>query len=219
MSADLGHVSTWIFDLDNTVYPLESGLAAQISDRITTYVERLTGLGRDEARTLQKRYLIEHGLTLRGLMLHHGVDPHEYHAMFADLPLAGLKPDPALARAIGRLPGRRLVFTNADTGHAARVLDQVGLADLFDEIFTIEHAGFIPKPQPHAFERLVSERKVTAGEACFFDDAAHNLAPAAKLGMTTVLVGAAERPAAAHIDHVAPDLAHFLATARVAEPA
>jgi putative hydrolase of the HAD superfamily len=219
MSADLGHVTSWLFDLDNTLYPLESGLAAQISDRITAYVERLTGLGQDEAWTLQKRYLVEYGLTLRGLMLHHGVDAYEYHAMFADLSLAALKHDPALVAGIGRLPGRRLVFTNADAGHAARILDRLGLSSLFDDVFPIERAGFIPKPHPEAFARLMSACQVRPRETCFFDDAAHNLAPAAAFGMTTVLVGASARPEEGrrHIDHLAPDLAAFLATAKVGE--
>ena len=80
VGADLRHIDTWLFDLDNTLYPLESGLAGRMSPRITDFVERLTGLPRPEALALQKRYLAEHGLTLRGLMDHHGVDPDVYHA-------------------------------------------------------------------------------------------------------------------------------------------
>ena len=214
--ADLRHVSTWLFDLDNTLYPLESGLGRDISDRITTYVERLTGLPRDEARALQKRYLAEHGLTLKGLMLHHGVDPDDFHAQFQDLSLAALAANDALTRAIARLSGRRLIFTNADAGHAQRVLARLELSQLFDDVFHIAAADFIPKPSPGAFERLAAAHAIEPAATCFFEDTARNLEPAAALGMTTVLVGeAALGPAEPFVSHRAPDLAPFLASAQL----
>jgi len=218
--ADLRHVDTWLFDLDNTLYPLESGLGADISERITTYVEELTGLPRDEARTLQKRYLEEHGLTLKGLMVNHGVDPDEYHAVFADLSLEVLARDHELIAAIQRLPGRRLIFTNADASHAQRVMDHLGLADLFSEVFHIESAGFIPKPDPQSFQRLIAAHAIDPATTAFFEDRALNLEPAARLGMTTVLVGAdAARNTDPFVDHRAPSLVAFLAAAKVKETA
>ena len=220
MSVDLAHVSTWLFDLDNTLYPIESGVAAEASELITDYVQRLTGLGRDEARALQKRYLFEHGLTLRGLMLHHGVDPDDYHAMFADLSLAAMREDPGLIAAIAALSGRRLIFTNADEAHAARVLQALGLEDLFEDVFHIASCAFIPKPQPEAFQRLIEAHAIEPAKTCFFEDTAANLAPAAALGMTTVLVGpAALGPAPPFVSHLAPDLASFLRSVRAREPA
>ncbi len=219
MTADLRHVDTWLFDLDNTLYPLESGLAGHVSERITGYVERLTGLPRDEARALQKRYLAEHGLTLRGLMLHHDVDPDEYHALFADLSLEMLARDPALVAALARLPGRRLVFTNADAKHAGRLMAHLGLDDLFEAVFHIEAAGFIPKPDDLAFQRLLAAHALTPATTAFFEDSAINLAPAARLGMTTVLVGsAAPANADPFVHYRASDLAAFLQAARITEP-
>jgi putative hydrolase of the HAD superfamily len=216
--ADLSHVTTWLFDLDNTLYPLETGLGVDISDRITTYVERLTGLPRDEARTLQKRYLDQHGLTLKGLMLHHGVDPNEYHETFVDLSLEVLARDAELIAAIERLPGRRLIFTNADAGHARRVMAHLGLEGLFHEVFHIESADFIPKPDPEAFQRLLAAHTLAPQATAFFEDRAMNLEPAKALGMTTVLVGlGAETNADAFVDHRAPRLAPFLAAARLTE--
>jgi putative hydrolase of the HAD superfamily len=218
MSADLRHVDTWLFDLDNTLYPLESGLGHDISARITDFVERLTGLPRAEANALQKHYLEEHGLTLRGLMLHHDVDPDEYHAMFADLSLEVLAHDPALIAAIERLPGRRLIFTNADDGHARRVMAHLGLGELFDEVFHIASANFAPKPSDEAFERLIAAHAITPRTTAFFEDRALNLEPAARLGMTTVLVG---QDAAANtdpfVDYRTPSLTAFLAEALVGE--
>ena len=132
MSADLVHIDTWLFDLDNTLYPAESGFMSEIEARMTGFVMRVTGLPRDEAFALQKRYLAEHGLTLRGLMEHHGVDPLEFNALFHDLSLDALAHDAELLAALDRLPGRRLIFTNADDIHAERVLKHLGLDHLFD---------------------------------------------------------------------------------------
>ena len=146
MSADLTHIDTWLFDLDNTLYPAESGFMSEIVVRMTDLVEKVTGLPRDEAFKLQKSYLAQHGLTLKGMMLNHGVDPAEFHAIFHDLSLVELAHDPALLTALSRLPGRRLIFTNADEVHAERVLNHLGLRDLFDDIFHIGSAGYEPKP-------------------------------------------------------------------------
>ncbi|HXV00173.1 MAG TPA: pyrimidine 5'-nucleotidase [Caulobacteraceae bacterium] len=216
--ADLTHVDTWLFDLDNTLYPLETGLALEVSARITDFVAKLTGLPRDEAHVLQKRYLADHGLTLRGLMDHHGVDPDVFHATLHDVPLNCLSPDPALAEVLVRLPGRRLIFTNADDVHAQRVLDRLGLGGLFDDVFHIGSAVFAPKPSAAAFEAIIARHAIDPARTAFFEDAAHNLEPAAALGMTTILVGrGASVCEAAFIDHRAEDLVAFLATARLRE--
>ena len=155
IGADLRHVDTWLFDLDNTLYPLESGLAARMSPRITDFVEQLTGLPRSEALALQKQYLADHGLTLRGLMENHGVDPDVYHAVFHDVPLDCLAPDAALRAALRRLPGRRLIFTNSDDVHTERVLEALGLRDLFEDVFHIGSAAFWPKPSRQSFAAIV----------------------------------------------------------------
>jgi putative hydrolase of the HAD superfamily len=218
VSADLRHVDTWLFDLDNTLYPLESGLAGLMEPRITQFVMELTGLPRDQAYELQKKYLIEHGLTLRGLMLHHGVDPDEYHARFHDMPLDGLVPDLTLRMGLARLPGRRLIFTNADDVHTARVLDHLGIADLFEDVFHIGSAAFEAKPSPLAFERIMRAHAVEPGTTALFEDTARNLAPAAELGMTTVLVGSqAIQPGAQFVHYRTEHLAPFLNRARVKE--
>jgi putative hydrolase of the HAD superfamily len=218
VSADLRHVDTWLFDLDNTLYPLDSGLAGLMEPRITQFVMELTGLPRDEAHALQKKYLVEHGLTLRGLMLHHDVDPDAYHARFHDVPLEGLIPDHALYAALARLPGRRLIFTNADDIHAARVLDHLGIADLFEDVFHIGSAAFEAKPSPLAFERIVQAHAIEPGQTAFFEDAERNLAPAAELGMTTVLVGPqAIQSKAQFVHHRTEHLVPFLNRAQVKE--
>lgn len=218
--ADLRHVDTWLFDLDNTLYPAESGFMAAIVDRMTDFVEKVTGLPRDEAFRLQKAYLSEHGLTLKGMMLNHGVDPKDFHAIFHDMSLEALAHDPDLLGALERLPGRRLIFTNADDVHAERVLERLGLSHLFDDVFHIGSAGYEPKPSAAAFERIAAAHDIDPAVTAFFEDSERNLAPAADLGMTTVLVGAyAAQCTAPFIHHRTDKLAPFLMDARLKEAA
>jgi putative hydrolase of the HAD superfamily len=220
MSADLTHVDTWLFDLDNTLYPAESGFMGELVERMTDYVQKVTGLPRDEAYALQKTYLAEHGLTLKGMMIHHGVDPLEFHAIFHDISLEALAHDPELLGALERLPGRRLIFTNADDVHAERVLARLGLAHLFEDVFHIGSAGYEPKPSPEAFARMNAAHAVDPATTAFFEDSERNLAPAHDLGMTTVLVGPwAAHSTAAFVHHRTDKLAPFLANARLKEAA
>ena len=220
MTADLRHVDTWLFDLDNTLYPAESGFMGEIERRMTAYVERVTGLARDDAYKLQKKYLAEYGLTLGGLVEHHGVDPADFHRIFHDMSLEALAHDPGLVAAITRLPGRRLIFTNADAVHAERVLDRLGLTILFDDIFDIGSADYVPKPSPATFARINQAHGIEPATAAFFEDSERNLAPAAALGMTTVLVGAhAEASTAAFVNYKTDKLAPFLTQAQLREAA
>lgn len=220
MSTDLTHVDTWLFDLDNTLYPAESGFMAAIVDRMTDFVERVTGLAREEAFRLQKAYLAEHGLTLKGMMLNHGVDPEEFHAIFHDLSLDALAHDADLLAALHRLPGRRLIFTNADAKHAERVMQHLGLTSLFDDVFHIGSAGYAPKPSPEAFARIDAAHGIDPLRTAFFEDSERNLEPAAALGMTTVLVGAhAPASTAPFVHHRTEKLAPFLNGAKLREAA
>lgn len=216
--ADLRHIAVWLFDLDNTLYPPETEFMGLIEQRMTDFVARETGLGRADALALQKRYLHEHGTTLAGLMAKHGVDPETFLNEVHDVSLDRLNPDPKLKAALARLPGRRLVFTNGDARHAERVLDKLELADAFEATFHIAAADYVPKPAPQTFERMMRAHAVDPAETCFFEDSAKNLAPAAAVGMTTVLVGPhAETASGDFICYRTRDLAPFLAAARVRE--
>ncbi|WP_293900629.1 pyrimidine 5'-nucleotidase [Phenylobacterium sp.] len=217
---DLSHVDTWLFDLDGTLYPAESGFLDAVVDRMTDFVETVTGLPRPAALKLQKSYLAEHGLTLTGLMRHHGVDPAEFHAIFHDLSLNALAQDPELLAALARLPGRRLIFTNADDRHAVRVLEHLGLSHLFDDVFHIGSAGYSPKPSAEAFARMDAAHGIAPATTAFFEDSQRNLEPAAALGMTTVLVGQyAALSTAPFVHHRTHKLAPFLNAARLKEAA
>ena len=214
MTADLTHVDTWLFDLDDTLYPPECELMALVDARMTAFVMRQAGLPWDEARALQKRYYHEHGTTLAGLMAFHGVEPAAFIAEVQEVAMDTVRPDPVLRAALQRLPGRRLVFTNAGGVYAEKVLAKLGVADLFEDVFHIEAADYIPKPQAATFDRMMRRHGVAAPAAAFFEDSERNLAPAAALGMTTVLVGPhALTSTADFVHHRTEALAPFLQTA------
>lgn len=216
IGADLRHVRSWIFDLDDTLYPPERQILKRVSERIGRFMVRATGLPPDEARILQKQYLADHGAALGGLMKEYTIDPEVFLAEVHDVPLDLLAPDPGLRAALERLEGPRIVFTNGSTAHARRVLDRLALTDLFDGLFSLEDADLIPKPDPRTFARMTERFGVEAASAAFFEDTARNLEPAKAIGMTTVLVGAAALQSdAPFVDHRAAALGPFLATARL----
>ncbi|WP_454718179.1 pyrimidine 5'-nucleotidase [Caulobacter segnis] len=216
MSADLSHVDTWLFDLDNTLYPLESEFMGLIEVKMTDFVERLTGLPREEARALQKQYFTEHGTTLSGLMMNHGLEPKAFLDEVHDVSMDQLIPSPELREAISRLPGRRLIFTNGSVGHAERVLKHLDLRDLFSEIFAIETADYIPKPSLSTFDKISKLHAIDPPKTAFFEDSEKNLVPAARLGMTTILVGPhAKDSTSEHVHFRTNDLPEFLNSARL----
>ena len=211
----LSEVETWVFDLDNTLYPARHNLFDLVDARIGAYIARLLGTDAVAARRLQKRYFRDYGTTLRGLMLRHGVIPEDFLAFVHAIPIERLPADPALDHALSRLGGRKVVFTNASAAHAERVLARLGIARHFDGIFDIVAAEYVPKPEPAAYRRLLARHRIVPERAVMVEDIARNLAPAADLGMTTVWVDGghawgAEGRDGPHIDHVIDDLTAWL---------
>lgn len=207
----LDHVRTWVFDMDDTLYPREQGLMQLVQARINAYVVEAVGMAPEEAGILQRQFLDEHGTTLAGLMANYTIDPEHFLEVVHDVPLDGVEPNPRLAEALRRLPGRRYVFTNGARSYASRVLDRIGIADCFDGLFAIEDADLTPKPAPSAFRRMIETFRFEPRGACFFEDTPRNLEPAKALGMATVLIGDGRgKPLGDHIDHIAPDLLDFL---------
>ena len=209
-AADFAHVESWVFDLDNTLYPPSVRLFDQIEARMTAYVMRALGVTRAAADRLRADYWQAHGTTLAGLMREHALDPDPYLVDVHDIDFSALSADPALADAIAALPGRRIVYTNGSAPYAQRVIAARGLDGLFDAVYGIEHAGYRPKPDRDAFETVFAADGLNAARAAMFEDDARNLAAPHALGMRTVLV-ADRREAGAHIHHHTDDLAAFLA--------
>ena len=214
----LGEIETWIFDLDNTLYPASCRLFDQIHARMTEFIALRLGLSPERALVVQKTYFREHGTTLRGLMTVDGIAPDDFMDFVHAVDLACVPADPALAAALGRLPGRKIVHTNGSARHAERLLDHLGIAESFCGIVDIAAAGYDPKPALAGYRELVRRHDVMPTAALMIDDIARNLVPAAALGMTTAWVRHAaewsgEGAQDAHIDHVIDDLAGFLAGA------
>ena len=188
MIAALAHVRTWIFDLDNTLYPASANLFARIDARMTTFIAELLGVDAVEARRVQKAYFLGHGTTLAGLMADHEVDPHVFLSYVHDIEMDVLEQDFPLAAALARLPGRKLVFTNGDAPYALKVLDRLGLGGSFEGVHDIHAMDLRPKPQPSAYAGLCAAFGIDPTTALFVEDMARNLKPAKAIGMTTVWV-------------------------------
>ena len=203
------HVETWVFDLDNTLYPPSADLFGQMDGRFSAYVARLTGLDHARALALCGEYWVEYGSTLTGLMAHYDVDPHHFLADVHDIDISHLQEDDVLRDHIGNLKGRRIVYTNGSENHAKRVLDARGLSRVFDAVYGVEHTDFKPKPTQAAFARVFDRDGVDPKVAAMFEDEARNLAVPHALGMRTVLVHP-DHTKDAHIHHHTDDLADFL---------
>lgn len=205
------HVLTWVFDLDHTLYPADSALFDQINTRMTAFVMRELGLARPEADELRHRYWRAHGTTLAGLMDNHGIEPGPYLEEVHDIDFSVLAPDPLLARGIGALPGRRIVYTNGSAPYAAKVIEARGLSGLFDAVYGVEHAGFRPKPERRAFDRVFGLDGFDPARAAMFEDDPRNLAVPHEMGMRTIHVAPEPEPQAGeHIHFHTDDLSDFV---------
>ncbi len=204
---------TWIFDLDNTLYPADCELFAQVDSRMSAYISAVLAVDATTARALQKTYYREHGTTLRGLMDNHSVEPEDYLDYVHDIDLSPLDAVVSLEGGLVALPGERYVFTNGSRKHALQVLQRLGLANLFAGVFDITAAGYVPKPDALPYERFLGHFDIDPVSTVFVEDSVANLAPAAALGMRTVWLrrhrdDATDAPD--FVDHVIDDLAQWL---------
>ena len=215
-------VETWVFDLDNTLYPHHVGLWRQVDSKIRGYIADYLKVPLDRAFEIQKDYYQRYGTTMRGLMVEHGMPPDEYLEIVHQIDHSPLTPNAALGSAIENLPGRKLILTNGTRRHADAVLARLALDNHFEDVFDIVAAELDPKPSPQTYDRFLKAHAVDAGRAAMFEDLARNLVVPHQLGMTTVLVvpdgtqdvvredweleGRGER----HVDHVTDDLTGFL---------
>jgi len=181
-------IDTWVFDLDNTLYPHHVNLWQQVDTRIGEFVSAWLKITRDEARVIQKDYYRRYGTTMRGMMTEHGVRADDYLAYVHRIDHSPLEPNPAMGAAIARLPGRKLILTNGSTDHASAVLARLGIGDHFEAVFDIIAADLEPKPAPQTYQKFLRDHGVTPATSAMFEDLARNLVVPHQLGMTTVLV-------------------------------
>jgi putative hydrolase of the HAD superfamily len=209
------HVGTWIFDLDNTLYPAECDLFSQVDARMTDFIVRRLGLDREAANTLRLHYYLTLGTTLAGLMRDHAVDPRDFLGHVHDIDFSAVAPAPELRRAIDALPGRKFVFTNGARDYAAKVADRLGLTGCFEDVFDICAGGYVPKPNPAAYDAMLKAHRIAPESAAMFEDLPQNLVAPHALGVRTVLVRSACMPVDAgpyadRIDFETGDLTKFL---------
>ena len=212
----------WIFDLDNTLYPAESNLFAQIDQRMGSFIANYLDLPFDQARKVQKDYYRQYGTTLAGLMQVHRMDPQDFLDFVHDIDLTPVPAMPELAIAIEKLPGRKLIYTNGSRRHAERVADKLGVLHLFEDIIDIVASDFIAKPHEAAYLAMIAAHNVAPEQAVMFEDMPHNLRVPHDMGMATVLVHSSyvDHPVQAtinswddppvHIHHLTQDLTGFL---------
>jgi putative hydrolase of the HAD superfamily len=210
------HIDTWVFDLDNTLYPASCRLFDQMHVRMGDYVMRRFGVEYVEAKRIQKELYHKHGTTLRGLMVEHGEAPEAFLEHVHDIDYSAVPESPALAAAIAALPGRKLVFTAGTAQHATRTMARLGVSTLFDGIYDIVAADHIPKPAREPYDKFVVEHEVAPARAAFFEDIARNLHVPHDMGMTTVLVTSEHSydetaHDVSHVHHRTDDLTAFLA--------
>ena len=219
----LSHITDWVFDLDNTLYPRECNLFAQIDSRITQYVMDLTKLDFEAARDLQKSYYREFGTTLNGLMHQHKVDAEHFLNTVHAIDYSSVDPHPDLVETIRALPGRKFILTNGDTGHARSVLTRLGGADIFEHVHDIRAMTFVPKPHRSAYDGFLALHGIDPTTAVMFDDLEKNLVVPHEMGMATVQVVAGadyvheqveawelDRTTGPHVHHITDNLARFL---------
>jgi putative hydrolase of the HAD superfamily len=225
MRPDLSRFSAidgWIFDLDNTLYPRHVDLFGQVDRRIRDYVQRLLKIPPEEAQRVQKDYYRRYGTTLRGLMEEHGIAPDDFLEFVHDIDHSVVDPDPRLAAAIERLPGRKFILTNGSRRHAEKVAERLGVTGHFEGIFDIVSSALLPKPNRETYDRFLAATGIAPARSAMFEDLARNLTVPKALGMATVLVvptaarevftedWEAEGRDEPHVEYVTDDLAGFL---------
>lgn len=208
-------VDLWIFDLDNTLYPRPERMWQAVHERMQSYIIDLLGIDQPSAAAMQTEYYQKYGLTMRGLMIHHGVDPDTFNNYVHDVDISEISPNPALGDAIAALPGKRVIHSNANMGHVENVLARLGIGDVFDAAYDIKTSQYEPKPAEAAYQRVLEKTGGEPARAAMFEDIAHNLKVPHALGMRCVYVptscdwasyGASDE----HVHFVAEDLTAFV---------
>lgn len=187
-------ITTFLVDLDDTLYPPSSGIWDLIGERIELFIHDRLGLAWEEIPALRKDFFNKYGTTMRGLVVNYAIDPEDYLKFVHEVPIEDLiGPDPQLTAVLSSFPQNKVIFTNADERHARRVLRALQLEPVFDQIIDVRQVTPFCKPQPEAYLLALKLAGEALPQNCLVvDDAPRNLSAAAALGFPTVLVGPAQ---------------------------
>ena len=186
MALKIENIDNWIFDLDNTLYPEDTNLFARVSKRMTVFIQKEFNLEEEPARDLQRKMFKQYGTTMRGLMTEYDMDPENFLHFVHDIDVSDMQVDMELKDLLGKLPGRRFIYTNGSVAHAKNITSQLGIENLFEDVFDIVASNFLPKPAPQPYDDMVIKFSADPTRSVMIEDMAKNLRPAADLGMMTV---------------------------------
>jgi putative hydrolase of the HAD superfamily len=181
--------TVWIFDLDDTLHNASAHIFPVMNRAMTQYIQDYLKLEEPEACALRQHYWKIYGATLKGLMRHHGVDPHHFlletHAFLKDDMVLETK---RLRHFLKTLSGRKVIFTNAPKHYAQRVLQVLGIQDCFELVFSVESSKFHAKPNVRGFQMLLKNLRVNTKKCVMLEDSLPALQTAKRLGMRTIWV-------------------------------
>ncbi len=185
---DLINIKYWIFDLDNTLYSGQTKVFDQVDKKMSSFISKKLEISIKEAKKIQKDYFRKYNTTLSGMIKHHNIDANEFLEFVHDVNLDFLGKNPELEKEIANISGKKIIFTNGSKAHAENVTKKIGINKLFDGVFDIVEANFIPKPSIEAYKKLIQKYKIEPQYCIFIEDIARNLKPAHELGMKTVWI-------------------------------
>tara|TARA_B100000686_G_scaffold175332_1_gene182347 strand:- start:215 stop:886 length:672 start_codon:yes stop_codon:yes gene_type:complete len=181
-------IKYWIFDLDNTLYSGQTEVFAQVDKKMSKYISDKLNIDLTKAKKIQKDYFYKYSTTLNGMIKNHKINPEEFLEFVHDVDISFLQKDHKLAEEIKKLKGKKIIFTNGSRKHAINVTKKIGIDKLFDDIFDIVNADYIPKPSIEAYKKLVEEHKIDPKLSVLVEDIARNLKPAYEMGMKTIWI-------------------------------
>lgn len=181
---------TWIFDLDDTLHDAKPHIFPHLHTSMAKYIQRELNLSEADAHAMRTKFWQAYGATLKGLIKHHGTDPehflrvtHQFDSLEKMLVF-----DKALPYMLKKLPGKKIIFSNAPANYVKQILTLMGIAHLFNDIYAIEHTRYRPKPDKAGYLRLLHEHRLDPRRCIMVEDSLPNLRTAKKLGMKTVWI-------------------------------
>ena len=177
-----------LIDLDNTVYPEDSNIFSLIDIRMKSFISKNLNVSLEKSYEIQKKYFMENGTTLKGLMLHHNIKPEPFLNYVHDIDLSSIQNNPKLIAVLKEYKGKKIIFTNGSQDHAIKVLQRVGIKQYINDIFDIIDAKYIPKPEIVTYKKVLKKFNLIPEKTIMIDDLPSNLKTAKELGINTVLI-------------------------------